>query len=34
MSAIEILNAFFECAIRRLEAEEAERRRDAPPPGG
>jgi hypothetical protein len=34
MSAIEILNAFFECAIRRLEAEEAERRRDEPPPGG
>jgi hypothetical protein len=33
MSVIEILNAFFECAIRRLEAEEAERRRDEPPPG-
>jgi hypothetical protein len=34
MSVIEILDAFFECAIQRLEAEEAERRRDEPPPGG
>lgn len=36
MSTIEILDAFFECAIRRLEAEaeQAERRRDDPPPGG
>jgi len=34
MSTIEILNAFFGCAIRRLEAEQAERRRNEPPPGG
>jgi hypothetical protein len=34
MSVIEILNAFLECAIRRLEAEEAKRRRDEPPSGG
>jgi hypothetical protein len=37
MSPIEILNAFFECAIRRLEseqAEQAEHRRDEPPLGG
>jgi hypothetical protein len=33
MSVIEILDAFFECAIQRLEAEEAKRRRDEPPPG-
>jgi len=32
MSVIEILDAFFECAIQRLEAEEAKRRRDEPPP--
>ena len=34
MSVIEILNAFFECAILRLKEEQAEHRRDEPPPGG
>jgi hypothetical protein len=32
MSVIEILDAFFECAIQRLE--NPEHRHDAPPPGG
>jgi hypothetical protein len=32
MSVIEILDAFFECAIRRLES--PEHRHDEPPPGG
>jgi hypothetical protein len=32
MSVIEILDAFFERAIRRLE--NPEHRHDAPPPGG
>jgi hypothetical protein len=32
MSVIEILNAFFECAIQRLE--NPEHRHDEPPPGG
>jgi hypothetical protein len=34
MSKIEILDAFFECAIHRLDAKQAERRHDEPPPGG
>jgi len=37
MSVIEILNAFFECAILRLKKEQAEQaksRRDEPPSGG
>jgi hypothetical protein len=35
MSTIEILNAFFECAIQTLEAEQqAKRRHDEPPPAG
>jgi hypothetical protein len=32
MSAIEILNAFFECAIKRLEEEKSEHRHDEPHP--